>query len=243
MTRRRLMRLAAVVAVAAVGVTCGGSSGSSSSSTSPTAPGTTTPTGPACRTYPTRANVHTVTSGTSVTFDALEVASFDSATKKATVDTQFANGAPCSTAVVSYNSVADFVDEVRVIPPVTLAIRADGTNSGQCGSGSGATVYVYDSQRRVVQITNSASAVTTYTAWDSSGRPTAGTTSGGQNLSIVYNDPGRSYVVTTTQANALFSTGTLSFDANGNQASIVVVQGNVTTTTTWTTTATAQACK
>jgi len=242
MTRRGLVRLASVIAVAAVGVTCGGSSGSSSSSNSPTAPGTTTPTGPACRTYPTRANVHTVTSGTSVTFDALEIATFDSGSKKATVDTQFANGAPCSTTVVSYNSVADFVDEVRVIPPVSLAIRADGTNSGQCGSGTGTTVYVYDSQRRVTQITNGTSAVTTYTAWDNSGRPTSGT-SGALNLSLVYNDPGRSYVVTTTQANTPVSTSTLSFDANGNQTSIVLVQGNVTTTTTFTTTATAQACK
>jgi len=241
MMRRGLVRLAIAVALAGVGIHCGGSGGSNNSSSSPTAPGPT-PSGPACRTYPTMANVHTVTSGTNVTFDALEIATFDASTRKATVQTNFANGAPCSTNVVSYNSVADFVDEVRVIPPVSLAIRADGTNSGQCGSGTGTTVYVYDSQRRVTQITNGTSAVTTYTAWDNSGRPTSGT-SGALNLSLVYNDPGRSYVVTTTQANTPVSTSTLSFDANGNQTSIVLVQGNVTTTTTFTTTATAQACK
>jgi hypothetical protein len=52
-----------------------------------------------------------------VVFDALEAATFDSSSRKATVNTNFANGAPCSTLVTSYNSVADFVDEVRVIPP------------------------------------------------------------------------------------------------------------------------------
>jgi hypothetical protein len=52
-----------------------------------------------------------------VVFDALEAATFDSSSRTATVNTNFANGAPCSTLVTSYNSVADFVDEVRVIPP------------------------------------------------------------------------------------------------------------------------------
>jgi YD repeat-containing protein len=133
------------------------------------------------------------------------------------------------------------VDEVKVIPPITLAINAVNTNSGSCGTGTATTSYVYDSQRRVTQITNGTGAVTTYTAWDSSGRPTAGTAAGGNALSLVYNDSART--VTTTQTGSQPSVGTLSFDANGAQTSIVLVQNGVTTTTTFTNTSTATVCK
>ena len=136
--------------------------------------------------------------------------------------------------------VADFVDEVRVIPPVSRAIDAVNTNSGSCGTGTFTTTYAYDSQRRVVQITNGTSAATTYTAWDESGRPTAGTT-GGNGLSLVYNDAART--VTTTQSGSQPSVSTLSFDANGAQTQIVLVQSGITTTTSFTNTATATVCK
>jgi YD repeat-containing protein len=244
MSRLRRARRAGTIALAAAGITCGGGggSGSNGSSGSPTAPGGT-PSGPSCRTYPTSANVHTTNSASSVVFDALEAATFDSSSRKATVNTNFANGSPCSTLVTSYNSVADFVDEVRVIPPVSLATGAVNTNSGACGAVTASTIYTYDSQRRVTQISNSAGGVITYTAWDSSGRPTTGTMSGGGTISIVYDDAARSWTETQTQSNGTRSVGTLTFDANGAQIRNVVVQGNVTTTTTFSNTATATVCK
>src|SRR5262249_14934201 len=110
-------------------------------------------------------------------------------------------------------------------------------------TGTGTTVFVYDSQRRVVQLTNGTSATTTYTAWDASGRPTAGTTSGGDTMSLVYDDGARTYTVTQKPASGTPSVSTLSFDANGAQTKIVLVQGAVTTTTTFTNTETASVCK
>ena len=156
MSRLTFARRAGAIVLAAAGMTCGGGGGGGSNSSpgSPTAPGGTSPSGPSCRTYPTSANVHTTTSGSSVVFDALEAATFDPSTRKATVNTNFANGAPCSTLVTSYNSVADFVDEVRVIPPVALSTGSVSTNSGSCGSVTASSIYTYDSQRRVTQISN-----------------------------------------------------------------------------------------
>jgi hypothetical protein len=107
MLRLTRARRAGAIVLAAAGITCGGGGGgggASSSPGSPTAPGGTSPSGLSCRTYPTSANVHTTTSGTSVVFDALEAATFDPSTRKATVNTNFATGAPCSTLVTSYNA-------------------------------------------------------------------------------------------------------------------------------------------
>jgi hypothetical protein len=158
-----------------------------------------------------------------------------------TVNTNFAGGAPCSTVVTSYSSVADFVDEVSVIPPVFHSTTSVSTNSGACGAGTATQTYTYDSQRRLTQLSGPGS-VTTYTAWDGSGRPTTGST-GGQTISITYDDANRSWTTTTTASNGSKSVGTLTFDANGNQIRNVVVSGNVTTTTTFNNTATATVCK
>jgi YD repeat-containing protein len=244
-------RVAGIVLLALMGITCGGSSGSSgsgsngSSSGSPTAPGPPTTTN-SCRTYPTNANVQTTTSGTSIVFNALVTGDFDTSTRKATVTTKFANGAPCSVLVSNYNSVADFVDEVRVVPPVFHTTGTVGTNSGSCGTGTVTGAYTYDAQRRLTQISNSAGGVTTYTAWDSAGRPTVGTSTANgvtSSTTITYDDAARSWSSVQTAPNGTKSLGTLTFDADGNQLKNVVVDGNVTTTTTYTNTATAKVCK
>src|SRR5262245_33468305 len=209
MSRLRFAPLAAVIALAAVAGACGKGNGSSST-TSPTAPGATPPTSGsnACRTYPTTANVRTTTSGSSIVFEAMEVATFDPGSRTATVRTNFATGAPCSTLVSNYNSVADFVDEVSVIPPIFRTTNTVNTNSGSCGSTVVTQTFTYDSQRRLTQITNSANGVLTYTAWDSSGRPTTGTSNGTLQISIVYNDAGRAWSETQTAANGTRTTST-----------------------------------
>src|SRR5579862_9875528 len=130
MTRLDWIGGAAVVTLAMALTTCGG--GSSNSSV--TAPGGSSGSGPACRTYATNSNVTTVSRG--VTLNAVQTGTFDTAAKQAIVKEFFVNGTLCSTGVASYNSVADFVDEIRTIPGVTLATGSTTTNSGSCGSGT-----------------------------------------------------------------------------------------------------------
>ena len=138
---------------------CGGGSGGSGSPTSPTGGGSGGgggSTGPACRTYFTNENITTRTSGTNIVFNAIQSSNFDTSTKKATTQVKFANGSVCGTGVATYNSVADFVDEVRVIPPVFLAV---GTTSG-----GGTLSYVYDDGARTSTGTsNPGNALTTQT--------------------------------------------------------------------------------
>jgi hypothetical protein len=104
--------------------------------------------------------------------------------------------------------------------------------------------YAYDSQRRLTSFTTSTlgiSNTTTYTAWDSSGRPTVGSFPG-TTIQNVYDDNARTMTQTQLTGGSM-STTTTTFDANGNQVSVVVRSGPVTTTTTFTNTATAQVCK
>lgn len=237
--------LAILLVLTSVAVSCGKKDSQSSSSTGPTGPTSPTPTGGGnvCRTYPTRANVHTTNSASSITFDAIETGAFDTSTRKATVQSNFANGSPCSTNVISYNSVADFVDEVRVVPPVSLATTAVNTNSGACGSVTATTGYMYDGQRRVTQLTNGSGGTTTYTSWDGSGRPTAGTTSGGATMTLAYDDGARTLTTIENPPGGAQAVSTISFDANGAQTKIVVIQAGITSTTTFTNTSTATVCK
>src|SRR5262245_18330375 len=121
--------MASILVFAAAGGACGGSSGPTAPSGSGTSGsgGSTTGT---CRTYATAATVTTTALGP--TQNQSLTGSFDPATTKSTVTTLFANGSVCSTTVSSYRSTADFVDEVRVIPGVTLATTAVTTTSGAC---------------------------------------------------------------------------------------------------------------
>jgi YD repeat-containing protein len=230
------LRTALAIALAASAAGCSGSSSSGSSNpTGPSGGGTT----PTCRTYPTATTVTTTALG--VTMNALLTAAFNTSTNQATITVSFVGGALCSTAVHSYRSTADFVDEVRVIPPTPLELSTTTTNSGSCGTGTGTATSTYDAQRRVVQVTTPGG-TTTYTAWDSSGRPTAGTLSTGGTISNVYNDAARTLTQTQTTS-AGTSVGTQTYDANGAQLSIVVTGQAGSSTTTFNNTSTATVCK
>ena len=193
-----------------------------------------------CRTYATTANVTAVSGG--ATQNALVSASFDSSTRKNTVTTMFANGGLCSTAVFSYSSVADFVDEIRVIPGVVLSLSNVNTNSGLCGTATATVTNAFDAQRRLQTVTTSPGGVTTYTAWDNSGRPTTGTTNTGVTITNVYDNTART--VTQTQVGGGTNTVNVqSFDTNGIQTTSVVTGSAGSSTTTFTTTSTTQVCK
>ena len=149
----------------------------------------------------------------------------------------------CTTAVSTYRSTADFVDEVRVIPGLTMQTSTTTTFGGDCDSGTSTVNHVYDSQRRLVSSTTGG-VVTTYTAWVSVGRPTAGSFPG-TTIANTYNDSTRTWV--KAQTGGVTGKGTwtttVTYDANGAQTSVVTISGAVTETTTFNTTTTAQVCK
>jgi YD repeat-containing protein len=238
---RRLgpVRTGMALAAACMAGACG-SSGSSANPNSPTAPGA--PSGPACRTYPTSTNVTTRTSNSNFVFNAILTGNFDTSTKQATVQTKFANGTVCATGVASYNSIADFVNEVRVIPPVFLATGTTNQNSAACGgaAAAGSLTYQYDGQRRLTGMTTSLGVVTTYTAWDSQGRPTTGSDNKGGTISFSYDDAARTQVQTQNPGNTV---STSVFDTNGILVSIAVTAGGITSTTTFAVNSTATVCK
>lgn len=178
-----------------------------------------TPTGGTCRTYPTA--VTTTTAPQTILNNAVTVQNFNTTTNELTATTSTVGGVVCSITVSTYNSRADFVDEVKVIPPVSLLTESKTTNTGACGTASVDVRYEYDSQRRLLHVINNGVLVASYASWDSSGRPTAGAAIGGGTTSIVYNNSARTQVQTLSPAGAASQTTTTTFDLDGNVVSII----------------------
>jgi hypothetical protein len=215
----------------------GGPSGSSSSSGSGTAAAI-------CRTYPTSATVVTTLQNGATQNGSLSGA-FDSSANRATVTTLGPNGGVCTTSVSTYRSTGDFVDEVKVIPGMSQQTSTMTTNGPACGGVTSTVNYTYDGSGRLTSTTSTAlgvSSSTTYTAWDSSGRPTAGSFPG-TTIANSYNDATRTWVQTLTPTRGGSSTTTMTYDADGNQVTVLNVSGNSRTTTTFNNTATARVCK
>ena len=237
------MRFASILCLTLSMLGCSESTTTQRSPTVPTPPATTPPpsspptsSSVTCRTYPTAATV-TMTRGRLYGSNQL-TGSFDSAADTATVTVE-----ACTTAVSTYRSTSDFVDEVGVIPTLTMQTSTTTTSGGGCDLGTRTVNYVYDSQRRLKSSTTG-SVVTTYTAWDSAGRPIAGSYPG-TTIANTYNDSTRTWV--KTEAGGVTGKGiwttTVTYDANGAQTSVVIISGAITETTTFNTTATAQVCK
>jgi hypothetical protein len=131
--------------------------------------------------------------------------------------------------VRTYQSVADFVDEAKV---VGLRLYSTLTNSGGYNSTE---TYVYDSQRRLAAIEvfepgpSGHSATWNYAAWDDQGRPTSGTLDApstncvGIAVSTAYDDQlRRAYTVINSAAGQGSGCGSQLyyswqvFDASGN---------------------------
>jgi hypothetical protein len=124
------------------------------------------------------------------------------------------------------------VDEVAVIPPLTLSSSTTTTISGgTVPPSTGTATRTYDGQKRLltqVSVSQGQTSTTTYTAWDSAGRPTAATVvSGGQSTSqsFTYDNATR----TQTSSNAGV-TCTQTFDQNGNPAVGTCPGSNAVTT-------------
>jgi hypothetical protein len=156
-------------------------------------PSSPTPPTAACRNYASSVNVSATFTATplppdhpsySTTKTTSGMASYNTVTNQLTGDTDITafplNCLAQRSGSKRYNSVADFIDEVSVIPPRTRSIDETGTvtySDGlfcSAGTSSYRTTHRYDSQGRLVQTVDTGGTIfitMTYSAWDSVGLP------------------------------------------------------------------------
>jgi hypothetical protein len=254
MTNRRFRDKATVSLLCLLLVSLASGTCGSSSSDGDTGPAGTP--GPSdCRDYMTEATVQgPMPDGTIGT--AVATGAYDPATN-AYASTMVAPGVTMS-VVRTYQSVADFVDEAKV---VALDLCSTVTNSGSYNSTE---TYVYDSQRRVAAIqafepgpSGHGAFTWSYAAWDDKGRPTSGTLNvpsvncQGMAVSIDYDDQlRREYTVINSAAGQGSGCGSQVyyswhvFDGNGNVVDQVESSTDPNSPSTKTTpTKTARICK
>ena len=232
-------RASSVLVVVTLLIGCGGAC-SSSTPVSPTGPPQMSG---VCRNYASSVTTTTTTTFTGMnpagTVDTQNITiSYNTATNQLSeTGTGMSNNGICRGSVswsTNYGSVADFVDEVSVIPPKTRWASQSGMGtysgpSGPCANRTSAatTTNSYDSQERLVRSVSTGgvgprSLVATslgnnnvYTAWDVFGRQTAygHPDSVGALNHISYDDSAR------TRSTAYFTAPTKTadtFDSNGN---------------------------
>jgi hypothetical protein len=159
-----------------------------------------TPSAPACRTYSAE-EVRTLSGAGSGTIN--QTCRFDSATFERTCTIRSRTNAGSFTLDLTdkYASVADFVDEIRVIPPIARIQRQ--MRRFVSGPAANADVtYEYDGARRQTRISTAMKGnliVMTYNGWDAMGRPTGGVSSSRAStvtLKYDYDDAARTMTIT-----------------------------------------------
>ena len=214
------------------------------------------PTGPHCRTYATAYSEVTTLNG-EVSANDTATCTFSTSTHQLTCHLMLTdtNGCSFTTDIVDYyDSTADFVDEVAVIPPLVLLTRSmsSTTRSGSCSGSSAAMItYSYDSQRRLTQFVVSPPQITyTYSAWDGSGRRTMGTisTSAPTSEAWSYDDAARTATLVDTTdipgVGPFVTTTVYTYDANGNATRLMLTAAGPTVEVMDTTiTSTQRVCK
>jgi hypothetical protein len=239
-------RTLAILAISTVA--CGGSK---------TLTSTDTPTGTdvpkRCRQYASAATSESA-SGTSFgtfTSNQSETCTFDSGAR-ALRCTGSITGGGCTniSKTTTYASVADFIEEAEVVGRERY-LTAEITQSGDCTGSTARHVYTFDEQKRPLSHqTDNAGSVssTTYTAWDSLGRPTqqSGTIGGNcgtLTTTTTYDDAGRSVSSESLSNCGGKSHLTLTYDASGNVVYLLWTSGTSSSFSTVTTvTATAEVC-
>lgn len=115
-----------------------------------------------------------------------------------------------------YNSVEDFIDEVRVVPPIARIQKQSRRYTS--GSGPNAELaYEYDGARRQTRLSTNMAGnllVATYSTWDPKGRPTAAIVSSKAstiNLQYRYDDAERTMTTMGPAGNQIDT-----YDADGN---------------------------
>jgi hypothetical protein len=163
--------------------------------------------------------------------------------------------------VTTWNSVEDFIAEVvRLKPPATLATNPNGPVLGivpplmrsVSTTGNGTMVFTktnsYDSTGRLTGFagrTAGGTITVRYTAWDTLGRPTAGTMQSpvsSSSITIAHNDAAMTETQTTTTG-GITSVMTNSYDQLGNmRSSAASVTRGTASTTTYTSHSSAKVC-
>lgn len=251
----------AVTLLIGITIACGGGgTGGTNTGGTPTSP--TPPSVPqaACRTYPTTLSGSEVltTSGFVSRFNYAVTGSFNTGSATSTVTrTRTEVGGTCNGTAAftgTYRSVSDFVDEGKTLgKQLVLNITSTVSFTGSCATPTSTTTtaYSYDGQGRLVRSVSSNSAgqaTTTYTAWDSLGRPIQAAHSDGNSWTTSYNDSALTGTTITTGPGGSGGTAVSTYDSNNNLLSVVSTStvpllGAVTLTNTWTIGATAQVCR
>lgn len=249
---RRISAPALFIAACLGAAACGGSptgpgsSGGGSSGGGTGGGGTTA----SCRTAATSSrSVQTFVTGVVVTTDSS--CSFNAGTNEVACQMTFTDsvgGPGTGTQTTRFASRSDLVDEVAVVPPVSRALGTTTVTSTAGLSVTTTATHAYDAQRRLVStelvtapipVIGSLTTTTTFSAWDSSGRPTAGvaTGAGGSTVTISYDTPNR-----TSTRNTGLNTCTQTYDQNGILTREVCT-GTTASTTVVTVNGTQQVCK
>jgi hypothetical protein len=193
-----------------------------------------------CRTFATALTIRSTGSGTSL--EIATTCTYDRTTNKATCTSKSRDGRGESTmvAVTSFQTLDDMLAETQVIPPLRRYVRTDTTSRDRSGSRTSSLVNTYDAKGRLIgeagssnptlgQPASTGTFTTTYTSWDSKGRPTAGTTAhpgGRTTTAIAYNDAARTQTTTSITGGAARTVCQMTFDQSGNAiATSCVVDG------------------
>ena len=183
-----------------------------------------THTTPQCRTYSAE-EVRTLTGVGSGTIE--QTCHFDHATyeRVCTIRSRINAGSFELNLTDTYLSVGDFVDEIRVIPPIARIQRQ--TRRFVSGPAANADLtYEYDTTHRQTRISTNMNGnlmVTTYNAWDAHGRPTSAVTNNRAStvsLTYTYDDHAR-----TMRINGPAGEEVDTYNADGNMIHEVSTDG------------------
>jgi YD repeat-containing protein len=238
----RTVRAAGLLLAWSLAASCGGDE-----SSTPTSPDGGTPTPQACRTY-SSAETRTlsgVIGGVPFSGSETQSCTYSRSANELTCTTTHVDSQPRSYGVTTsskYGSVGDFIDEVKVVPPLSRVTTQSASSVPTKLSADYTATFTYDSQRRLRRVVYAYSIgntdTRTFTAWDGSGRPTAGASSLGATLSYAYDSSARTSTLTSSQNSVLTQT----YDANGNIIRQTLSAGTALTTTSVTITSTATVC-
>ncbi len=227
------------------GTTGGGTSGGTGTGGTGTGGGGTTSN--SCRIGP--ATYRIVTTGGGFTSTINGTCTFNNNTVEGTCTNQYTDTtgqAFTSVSTTRHASRGDVVDEIAVIPPLQRSLGTTTTVTGGGLNSTGTSAHTYDAQRRLVSTVATSTAAgqtftstTTFTAWDSAGRPTASVASGQGAASNTFSyDNGTRTQVSTTVGSGVSCSQV--FDANGIPT-VGTCSNN--TSSTFTTLSTLQVCR
>jgi len=187
------------------------------------------PAPPSCRTYSaqdvrTLSGAGTGTIEQSCRFDTI---SFE---RICTIRSRTHAGPFTLTLTDTYASTADFIDEIRVVPPIAR-IQRQTRRFDTMPAGNADVTYTYDSDRgqtRLATAVNNNLVVLTYRTWDAAGRPTSAVSTGApvaMSFKYAYDDARRTMTMTTPRSAEVDT-----YDADGNMIHEIETTGGAKTT-------------